>query len=115
MFGHKWEPATAKIVAKKFKEATEAAGVYEYVADITPATGAMFRATLRQPPFMNHVVRLEEGAEVQAFADVRRQKAKFDRADPRVSGKGSKPGRQRFEEALADPPGTPPPSKQQPT
>ena len=40
MFGRNWEPATAKIVAKKFKESTETAGTYEYVADVTPGSGA---------------------------------------------------------------------------
>ena len=87
MFGRTWEPATAKIVAKKVKESTETAGVYEYEAEITPASGAIFRATLNQPHLMNHVVRLQEGDVVNAFADVKRQKAKFDRSDPRVSGK----------------------------
>jgi hypothetical protein len=45
MFGNDWEPATARIVAKKFKKGGERSGVWEYVADITPASGApAFRA-----------------------------------------------------------------------
>ena len=109
MFGHNWEPATATIVAKKFKESTETAGVYEYVADITPASGLAFRATLEQPHLMNHVVRLEEGAVVNALADVKNQKAKFDRSDPRVSGKGRRTAKDSFDEALEQPPGSPVP------
>ncbi len=51
MFGSDWEPATARIVAKKFKEGGERSGVWEYVADIMPASGApAFRAKLSQPP-----------------------------------------------------------------
>jgi hypothetical protein len=109
VFGRDWEPATAKIVAKKFKESGERSGVWEYVADITPASGAAFRTTLKQPPFMSHVVSLREGAEVRAFADLGRQKAKFDRADPRVSGKGGPSAKESFDATLAQPPGSPPP------
>jgi len=49
MFGNDWEPATARIVAKKFKEGGERSGVWEYVADITPASGApVFRPRTRR-------------------------------------------------------------------
>ena len=111
MLGRSWQPATAKIVAKKFKESTETAGVYEYVADITPEAGSPFRAKLSQPHLMNHVVRLEEGEVVRALADAKRQKAKFDRSDPRVSGKGGRSAADEFDEALAEPPGTAPPGE----
>ncbi len=111
MFGRDWEPATAKIVAKRFKESTETAGVYEYVADIRPASGTTFRTTLNQPPFMNHVVRLQEGAVVNVLADVNHQKAKFDRSDPRVSGEGARTAGDAFDEALSEPPGSPPPAR----
>ena len=109
MLGRGWEPATAKIVAKKFKESTSTSGVYEYVADITPGSGASFRAMLKQPHLMNHVVRLEEGEVVRALADVRRQRAKFDRSDPRVNGKARRTAKDSLDEALAEPPGSPPP------
>ena len=39
MFGRDWVPATATIVAKKFKEGGERSGVWEYVADVTPDGG----------------------------------------------------------------------------
>jgi hypothetical protein len=109
MFGHDWEPATAKIVAMKYKEAGERSGAYEYVADITPSSGSAFRAKLKQPPFMSHVVRLSEGDVVQVLADVKHQRAKFDRSDPRVSGKGQPTTKDSFNEALAEPPGSPSP------
>ena len=116
MFGGSWEPATARIVAKKFKESGDRSGVWEYVADVTAASGEVFRARLRQPPFMSHVVNLAEGAVVSVLADVRRQRAKFDRSDPRVSGKGGQGGpcrsdKARFSEALRQPPQSPPPDQ----
>ena len=88
MFGRDWEPATAKIVAKRFKESGDRSGVWEYVADVTSRSGSVFRTTLKQPPFMSHVVWLQEGEVVGVLADVTHEKAKFDRSDPRVSGKG---------------------------
>jgi hypothetical protein len=114
MFGRDPEPATAKIVAKKFKEGGERSGVWEYVADVTPNSGSTFRASLKQPHFMNHVVWLREGELVHAFADVKRQRAKFDRSDARVSGRGRRVeggrySKDSFDGALAEPPGSPPP------
>ena len=69
-FSHDWEPGTAKIVAKKFKEGGERSGVWEYVADVTLAAGEVFRTTLTQPPFMSHVVWLEEGEIADVLVDV---------------------------------------------
>jgi hypothetical protein len=109
VFGHNWEPATAKIVAKKFKEGGERSGVWEYVADVTPASGDVFRTTLKQPHLMSHVVWLQEGEVVHVLADVQAQHAKFDRSDPRVSGKGQPSAKDDFNEALQQPPGSPPP------
>lgn len=49
MFTHNWVPATATIVARKFKEGGERSGTWEYVADIAPSSGAPFRTKLKQP------------------------------------------------------------------
>jgi hypothetical protein len=119
MFGRDWEPATAKIVAKKFKEGGERSGVWEFVADITPKSGSAFRAKLKQPPFMNHVVTFQVGEVVEVLADTKRQKAKFDRSDPRVRGKGRRAeggeySKEAFDQALAAPPGSPPPGDSAP-
>jgi hypothetical protein len=104
-----WEPATATIVAKKYKESGDVSGTWEYVADITPGSGSPFRTTLKQPPFMSHVVRLNEGDTVPVLADVAHQKAKFDRSDPMISGKGKPSAQDVFDEALEQPPGSPAP------
>ena len=112
VLGRDWEPATAKIVTAKFKQGGERSGVWEYVADITPESGSVFRTSLSQPRLMDHVVWLHEGDVVQVFADVKHQCAKFDRSDPRVSGKGHRAeggetSKATFDQALAAPPGTP--------
>jgi hypothetical protein len=108
MLGHDWEPAKARIVAKKFKEGGERSGAYEYVADVSPASGGAFRTKLKQPPFMSHVVRLVEGDVVDVLADVKHQDAKFDRSDPKVSGKVQRSGKDAFDAALKQPPLSPP-------
>jgi hypothetical protein len=108
MFDHDWEPATAKIVAKKYKEESGYSGVWEYVADITLNTGVIFRAQLDQPHLMSHVVRLNEGEQFAVLADAKHEKAKFDRSDPRVSGKGTPAAKETFKEALSKPPGSTP-------
>jgi hypothetical protein len=111
VLGRGWEPATAKIVAKSYKDESGYTGTWKYVADITPSSGVPFRAELKQPHLMSHVVNLEEGDVVKAFADVGKKKAKFDRSDPNVSGKGKPSSKDSFKEALAEPPGSPAPGK----
>jgi hypothetical protein len=110
MFGSDWEPATATIVAKKFHESGDTTGTWEYVADVTTASGAAFRARLKQPPLMSHVIRLQVGAVISVLADVKQQRAKFDKSDPKVSGADvHRANKDTFDEALHQPPGTPPP------
>ncbi len=110
MFGSEWEPATATIVAKKFHESGDTSGAWEYVADVTTASGAAFRARLKQPLLMSRVIRLEVGTVINVLADVKHQHAKFDKSDPKVSAADvHRTNRDKFDEALRQPPGTPPP------
>ena len=53
---------------------------------------------------MSHVVRFSEGDVVGVLADVKRQKAKFDRADPAVNGKDKLSDKEAFDAALKQPP-----------
>jgi hypothetical protein len=53
-------------------------------------------------------VRLAEGDVVGVLADVKHQEAKFDKSDPKVSGKHDLTGKDAFEAALKEPPGSPP-------
>ncbi len=109
MFAHDWEPATATIVARKFKEGGERSGCWEYVADIAPPSGAPFRTKLKQPTLMSHVIQLAVGETVQVLADVKHQEAKFDKSDPKVSGKNELSERDVFKAALGQSPLSPPP------
>ena len=109
MFVHSWIPATATIVARHFKESGDTSGVWEYVADVTPANGAPFRTKLKQPPFMSHAVRLAVGQTVPVLADVKHQDAKFDRSDPQINGSNQRSDADDFRDALRQPPLSPPP------
>jgi hypothetical protein len=108
VFGRDWQPATATIIARKYHESSGTSGSYEYAADVALASGEVFRCKLKQPPLMSHVVRLSEGDTVKVLADAKHQEAKFDKSDPKVSGKSGSGG-DAFEEALKQAPGSPPP------
>jgi hypothetical protein len=109
VFGHEWESATAQIVAKKFHESGDTSGTWEYVADVTTASGAVFRAELKQPALMSHVIRLDVGAVVNVLADARHQHVKFDKSDAGIrADDGYQTDRDSFSDALRQPPGTPP-------
>ncbi len=104
MFVHSWNPATATIVARHFKESGDTTGKWEYVADVSPANGPPFRTTLKQPPFMNHVVRLAVGQTVTVLADATHQDAKFDRSDPQINGSNQRSDADNFRDALRETP-----------
>jgi hypothetical protein len=56
---------------------------------------------------MSHVVRLAEGDTVKVLADAKHEEAKFDKSDPKVSGKWA--AEDPFDAALKQAPGSPPP------
>jgi hypothetical protein len=108
MFGRDWQPATARVIAKKYAESSANSGVYKYVVDVTPPAGAPFRAHLKQSPLTNRMIRLDIGAEVEVLADAGRGKVKFDRKKLKSIGRPVPYHEADYERALAEPPGTPP-------
>jgi hypothetical protein len=108
MFGRDWQPARAKVIAKKYAESSANSGVYRYVVDVTPRAGATFRARLKQSPLTNRMIRLDIGAEVDVLAEPRRGKVRFDRRKVKTIGRHVPYSKADYERALAEPPGTPP-------
>jgi hypothetical protein len=105
-----WEPATAKIVAKKFKTGSvEAGSVVDYVADVTPDSGAPpFRTVLHEPIMHTSFRGPGEGSVVRVEANVKKQKATFDLSDPNLSIKGAfQSEKDTFDGAKASVVGTP--------
>jgi hypothetical protein len=107
MFGHDWEPAQATIVATHIKN-TSGDGTTvtrEYAADVVPASGVPFRALIQEPAIATNFWPPSIGDVLRVHADVKRQKAKFDKSDPKISYKAWKKGEAtRFEETLTAPP-----------
>jgi hypothetical protein len=110
MFGHSWENATARIVARDGKYSGDGMVVtYTYVADVRLPSGEMFRATVLEPTIATDFWPPNVGDEVSVLVKSNDRKVKFDTDDPRMSAKAHEAsGRQAFEAAQHQPPGTPP-------
>jgi hypothetical protein len=110
MFGHQWEPAQATIVAVHIKN-TSGDGTtvtHEFAADVVPASGVPFRAHLDEPNIATNFWAPSVGDVVKVHADVERQKAKFDKSDPKFSYKAWKAGNDAdFQSSLTQPPAAP--------
>src|SRR3954463_2774116 len=110
MFGHDWEPAQATIVATHIKSTSGdgTTDTREFAADVVPASGIPFRALIQEPTIATDFWPPSVGDVLKVHADVKRQKAKFDKSDPKISYKAWKKGdATRFEETLAAPPPAP--------
>jgi len=110
VFGHHWEPGTARIVAVHVKTTTGdgLVSIREFAADVTPASGApTFRALIQEPRIATDFWAPSEGDLVRVQADVRRAKARFDKDDPRISAKAQEEAADtQFEATLHEPPGS---------
>lgn len=62
----------------------------EYVADVTGADGASFRAVIQEPTIATDFWAPHRGDVVKVLYDARTQKVKFDKSDPQLSHKAHK-------------------------
>jgi hypothetical protein len=111
MFGHGWEPASAKIVASRDR-AVKVNGwpAQEYAVDVTPDSGApAFRAKLDQPIFKNGFPTLGIGQVVRVHADLKHEQVKFDMSDPQLVEGGHAAQNAAFDATMDQPAGSPPP------
>ena len=109
MFGHHWEKAEATIVLRQVKGASGsgATTVDEFVADVRPASGAPFRATIQEPTIATNFWSPSVGDVVSVLIDAERGKVKFDKDDPRLNCKARLQEHQRnFDAVAAQAPGT---------
>jgi hypothetical protein len=91
VFGHDWQPAQAVIVIRHVKKTSSDGSIisYEYVADVTPADGATFRATVQEPGIASNFWPPSAGDQVSVLIDDKREKVKFDKDDPRLDAKAT--------------------------
>lgn len=110
MFGHRWEPARATIVARNSAYTTGdgMVSIMEYVADVAPSSGApVFRTLMKEPRISTYFRSPSVGDVVRAEADVERGEARFDKDDPALDSRTWKQAEgDAFRSLLDDPPGS---------
>lgn len=111
MFGHDWEKGEATIVARNnANRSTSGDGLttdYEFVADVRPAKGRVFRATIQTPVIATNFWAPDVGDQVLVLIDAKHGKVKFDKDDPRIDYKARKAARNaRFDQTANAAPGT---------
>lgn len=91
MFGGSWEPGTATIIERRKVREGEFGHTsqYRFVADVQVPGKPPFRATMRSPLMLpDRFLAPSAGQVVNVTANVKRQKAKFDRSGPGATPKG---------------------------
>jgi hypothetical protein len=109
MFGSSWDTGEATIVARNTKFTGDGTtATHEYVADIRPAEGAPFRATIHEPTIATDFWPPSIGDVVSVLIKSKDKKVKFDKDDERLSAKAFRTGRDlAFEAAQNQPVGSP--------
>ena len=110
MFGRKWEKAQALII--EARAARHGGGrdsfVHGFIADVTTASGETFRAELEDPLFSPDFLEPDVRDTVGVEFDPKSRKVRFDTSDPKLSIRAHRHAeRERFDQALRQPAGTP--------
>ena|SRR5436305_9181430 len=107
VFGHDWSSGEATIVAVRTKKTSGdgLVSIHEYVADVRVEGAEPFRTVLGEPAIATNFWSPSVGQLVRVHADVRRQKAKFDKHDPALNAKArGEAADAAFNAAAAEPP-----------
>jgi hypothetical protein len=112
VFGHKdLEPGEAVIVEQHVKHhgSDGRNTLFEWLADVTPASGAPFRTVLATPGLALDFREPSPGDHVSVLIDRKKDVTHFDKSDPRISLKAEAAEKdRRFAESAAGTPGSPP-------
>jgi hypothetical protein len=88
MFGASWGHGEATIVARNTKYSGDGTvATHEFVADVRPADGTMFRATIHEPTIATDFWPPSIGDVVSVLIKSKDGKVKFDKDDERLSMK----------------------------
>ena len=110
MFGKHWTSAQGTIVDRRVRVSTGDGNIpiYEYVVDVTAATGEVFRGKADGPLIATDFRDPSIGMTVAVDFDPKSHKIRFDTDDPQLSWKQFKKDRKDgFEASLSAPVGTP--------
>ncbi len=109
MFGHDWEKGEATIIARN-KVSSSSDGLtsdYDFVADVSPTKGPVFRTTIHTPTIATNFWSPDVGDKAFVLIDGKHRKVKFDKDDPRIDYKARKSARNsRFEQTANAQPGS---------
>lgn len=109
MFGRRWEPAQGTVVASRVVKTSGdgMVSVHEFVVDVTPADGEVFRAKVGEPRFAMNFTAPSVGAVVRVEVRAGSRTVRFDKDDPAVNLAVAKKQRSAaFDRTLEQPPGT---------
>jgi hypothetical protein len=109
MFGKSWTAAQGHIVDRRVVHSSvDGVTVYEFVADVTTASGEVFRAKVEQPHISTNFLAPMIGATVKVEYEDKSQHVRFDKDDPQISWKANKKAQSSsFDATLNAAPGTP--------
>lgn len=90
LFRREWEPAEGTIIDVWYPGAdgTTSVNIFHILVDVRPRSGESFWAVIEPPPFMPSFAFPAAGQLVRMWYDPVRKKARFDRHDPAMRGKG---------------------------
>ena len=100
-FGGTWLKSEGVVVAvkEKFRTGTAMTALYEYVVEVHPANGEpAFRSKVKTPYIATDFLAPSKGDTVGVEFEEKSRKVRFDKSDPRLSGKA----RRRAEKADFD-------------
>ena len=109
MFGKHWTAAQAVVVDKRTVKTTGdgMVTIYEYVVDVTTASGEVFRAKAEEPRIATDFLSPSIGQAVGVEYEPDSHKVRFDKSDPSVSLKAVRKARDdHFAQSLAQPAST---------
>jgi hypothetical protein len=110
MFGKHWTPARGLIVDKRAVRTTGdgMATIYEFVVEVTTASGEAFRAKAGEPHIAMDFMDPNVGDVVGVEYDAKSHDVRFDKDDPQLSWKAHKKAKSSsFDDILHAAPGTP--------
>jgi hypothetical protein len=111
VFGHKDLEAGEAVIVEPHEKHRGNNGqhiFFEWVADVTPASGAPFRTVLQEPNIEVDFRHPLAGTQVSVLIDRKKGITHFDKSDPRISIKAERAEQdRRFAEAAAGGVGTP--------
>jgi hypothetical protein len=109
MFGKHWTAAKAHVVDKRVTHSSvDGPSTYEFVVDVTTASGEVFRAKAGMPHIAMDFRDPSIGMTVGVEYDEKSRDVRWDKDDPQLSWKAYKKDRKSgFEDSLNAPPGSP--------